>query len=531
MLNLLGHLRVKREGEAQTTVTTSSIARDFSSTAAPFLSTLALISSTMNAPQQQANHTASSPPTSAAPTPPTDTTAVTITTTPGTTTPATTTSATSFTATSSPTTNAATKTTNPAITATMQATSLPTFATPGTTVTTPTTFNPAAIITSAITQLQIQLQNSPTVATIINTAPPTSDATSPHTTANPSDSASTPTTKESTVSVQCNLFQICNNKTSCYWMLVSVEVPAAETNKSEQDVKTWFSTLNQNSSTITLQVIGVNCGGITDFKTTDCTVMMKLTQPSDSCTIRQLLQQKSGNSSLHVKLLGEVARVGRNLCLEKNMSSPGDVFVFRNSSMPSSEICAEEAPVSVACSFQNRGFIPYGLNIAPAQSYDNNTQYYCNCNSFCNRSEAFYGFSLNIMSRNVTFDDVKNTITQLDCPCNSTVLPSLCNVSSHYQRVNIQCCGDGTRLYSCLVALQLSQPLDVCTISEALAALLQSSTLITYNGTLTRLALCGLPSDGAPSLLNANLTWGSANISAKQICALNQPSLITRFTW
>ncbi|KAL7840656.1 hypothetical protein AOLI_G00259790 [Acnodon oligacanthus] len=487
MLNHLGLVRVKRQSPQ---VTTSMNAREFLSTAAPFLSTLALISTTVSSPPQQ-DTTATTPPTSA-------------------------------------------------------------------TAENPGGHEESAVITTIHPTTAASTGQNSSYLSLITEAP---------TTLTVNQIAFNTSSTDSTVVVQCNLSQFCDDKASYYWMFVEVAVEGAS--KSKQDVQAWFSdlfkpdcdlgglmqststtvatysnnisdgittgtastsTLCQKNSTVALQDISVDCEDEKDFKKTNCTVLIQLSQPTDTCSMRQLLQDRGRKSSLHAELMGEVERVGKNLCVAENMLPPGDGFVYCNSSLPSSEVCQAKKPVSVTCSYEKKSFTPRVLNEAQAQPCDNNTQNQCSCSRFCSDSGAFYAFSLNISSLDVTFDDVKNTIMQLDCPCNSTILPSLCNVSSHYQGVHIQCHGDGTRLYSCLVALQLSQLLDLCSVSEALAALFQSSTFITYDGTLTRLALCGSIGDSAYSLLNSNFTWVSANISAEQMCSLSHFSLTTQFT-
>ncbi|KAL6462710.1 hypothetical protein MHYP_G00291320 [Metynnis hypsauchen] len=517
MLNHLGRVRVKRQVSQ---ATTSMNAREFLSTAAPFLSTMALISTTVSSPPQQADTTATTPPASA--------TAAT-------------------TATSTPTTRAvATATTVATITTNPTTTSPTTAATPPTTAM-------STLQTTDMSKTADSVYSSTAnpggheESAVITTIHPTTTASTGQNSSYLSLITVAPTTlTDSTVVVQCNLSQFCDNKASYYWMFVSVEVANKGSTKSEQDVQAWLSdlfrpecdpgglmqsssttlatysnnisdgittgtastsTLCQTNSTDALQDISVNCKDKKDFKKTNCTVLIQLSQPTDTCSMRQLLQDQSSESSLHAELMGEVERVGKNMCVDENMLPPEDGFVYCNSSLPSEEVCQAKKPVSVTCSYEKKSFTPRVLNEAQAQSCDNNTQNQCSCSRFCNDSGAFYAFSLNISSLDVTFDDVKNT------------------------GVHIQCHGDRTRLYSCLVALQLSQRLDLCSVSEALAALFQSSTFVTYDGTLTRLALCGSVGDSAYSLLNSNFTWVSANISAEQLCSLSRFSLTTQFTW
>ncbi|KAI4898591.1 hypothetical protein NFI96_033247 [Prochilodus magdalenae] len=502
MLNPLGHVRVKR-----------NIPRT-----APLLSTLALISSIMSQHPQQANTTttATSPNTNTMSTP----------------TPAS--------STTSPTADSV-----HSITGNSQSSSSLSLTTFGS-----STAHMFALLCLGLTAASpggkeastdnITIHPTTAASTQLNSAYP-SPTTLTSTSLTVDQAAFLPTaafnassTVSDTTVVQCNLSKLCENTTSYYWMFVNVEV--AGSNKSVQDVRAWFSdlfrpacdlvgvmqnssamysnnipdgaingtALCQNNTTSKLQDISVDCEDKNDFNKTNCVVVLQLSQPTDTCSIRQLIQDKSRNSSLRAELLGEVERVGRNLCMDGNTLPPGDGLVYCNSSLSASKVCETEKPVNVTCSpAVKKSFSTSGPNNAQTQPCDNNKENLCTCSRFCGESGLFVMFP----------------VTTRVCTYNAVVMVQA-----------LACTLIILLLYSCSVALQLSQPLDLCLISEALAALFQSSPFITYDGTLTRLALCGLPSDSASNLLNANFTWVSADISAKQICTLNQISLTSELT-
>lgn len=106
------------------------------------------------------------------------------------------------------------------------------------------------------------------------------------------------------------------------------------------------------------------------------------------------------------------------------------------------------------------------------------------------------------------------------------------------------------RLYTCMLTLQLSKPLDVCTVSTAIAFLWKNVTNVSFDGSLSRIgkcwtvctviphlqliqvvqniiqiffslslyytAICRLPTDSETIPLNSTFTWLSVNLSASQ---------------
>ncbi|KAK1806991.1 hypothetical protein P4O66_004824 [Electrophorus voltai] len=360
--------------------------------------------------------------------------------------------------------------------------------------------------------------------------------------------ASSALSTESAVVVKCDFSQFCDSTTSHYWMVVSVEVLPGN-RKTVQDVQAWFSDVFsecglsetptpdaysnetsgtsaapgscQNNSTGKSQIIKVDCEVKEDFTKTNCTVLVGRSQETDTCSISQLLQE-SRDHSLSAQLLGNVRRVGLDPCLDDLVLPPGDGFVHCNSSVPYQDVCVAEAPINITCSYQ-KSFLPQGLADGSVPSCNGQEQQYCHCDAFCQDPGAFYAFNLNIIKPDATFSDITNIITQLDSPCNSTIVPqSLCNnistVFNCYQGVHIQCYGNGTRLYNCMVALQLNQPMDTCTVSRALVPLLSPRSSVSYDGVLTRIALCGSRKISVADLFNSTFTWVRADLGAQQIC-------------
>uniref|UniRef100_A0A8C9RZY5 Adhesion G-protein coupled receptor G2 n=2 Tax=Scleropages formosus TaxID=113540 RepID=A0A8C9RZY5_SCLFO len=100
-------------------------------------------------------------------------------------------------------------------------------------------------------------------------------------------------------------------------------------------------------------------------------------------------------------------------------------------------------------------------------------------------------------------------------------------VAQVYQGVHLECHGTEIRLHSCMVIVKLVRPLDVCALSSVVTALLQHNTDISYDGIITRAAICGWLSEPSYDLLDSNFTWVSTDLSLSQICEENDPIILT----
>ncbi|KTF91950.1 hypothetical protein cypCar_00001856 [Cyprinus carpio] len=220
--------------------------------------------------------------------------------------------------------------------------------------------------------------------------------------------------------------------------------------------------------------------------------------------------------------------IGKGLCPEDNKSPPGDGLVHCTSLMSYDDFCKTQGPVSVTCSYKENGFVPKDL--IANQSCNVENQQHCECHVSTN-NETYYAVRLNIRSPDVNFSYIQNMVIQLSTPCNNSKMQgSLCNsfteVSQLYQAVidtfqgmHLECFGEGTRLYTCMLTLQLSKQLDVCTVSTAIAAypsgVNSKNAIIFYS--LYYTAICHLPTDSETIRLNSTFTWMSVNFSSSHI--------------
>ncbi|XP_016363852.1 uncharacterized protein LOC107705186 [Sinocyclocheilus rhinocerous] len=253
--------------------------------------------------------------------------------------------------------------------------------------------------------------------------------------------------------VQCNFSQSCANESSYYWMLVEVK----GSNMTEGEIQIWFSDLFHKSTCsagvsttgikttscqtdIVFVTAEVRCEAKQNIQRTNCTVVLQLSQPVNTCILRRLVQNWTINPSIQIQLLGDVERVGKGLCPDHNITPPGGGFVHCTSPMSYDDVCKTQGPVNVTCSYKENGFIPKDL--VANQSCNVENQQYCECHVSTN-NETYYAVRLNIASPDVNFTYVQNMVVQLSTPCNeSRMQGSLCNsfteVSQLYQGMHLE---------------------------------------------------------------------------------------------
>ncbi|XP_048865940.1 uncharacterized protein LOC125739666 isoform X2 [Brienomyrus brachyistius] len=390
--------------------------------------------------------------------------------------------------------------------------------------------------------------------------------------------------------VQCNFSQFCADDRAYYWMPVAVNTSNGKINESE--ISSWlselfasvpcmspshdepkatdsahtytdglFSTTSSSSEIWTgsvtasygpstqrkmacrngtasqLQGIDVACDGKNQTRTGQCSVLLQLSQPVDTCLLSQMLQEGGGNGSIYASLLGEVERVGKGLCLIGDMLTPNGRLVKCISPAPLSEVCSAEGLDNVTCKAVESVSSPVEPQHPDSQlcSSSGGEQHACDCAAFCGDTAMYYTVVLNITSPSLSMADLQNTISELSSPppCNTSddsqeyLCVLMSQVSQLYQVSHLECHGMDVRLYSCMVMLKLAGPLDTCSVSAVLSSLLQNDSAITFNGLVTRTAICGWPSESAADLLNSSFTWVSTDLNASQICTLQDPSVLT----
>ncbi|KAJ8279314.1 hypothetical protein COCON_G00063800 [Conger conger] len=362
--------------------------------------------------------------------------------------------------------------------------------------------------------------------------------------------------------VQCSFSEFCAIGTAYYWMSVNLETTGK---KTEAELSTWLSQVfnistcvpsshttdspvhkTANNSTdrdqhsckneaetavSLLQGIEVICNTKEDIRVTNCTVVLQLYQPTDTCLLRQVLQESSLDTSIQAHVLGDVERVGQGLCQNGDTLSPDDGFVRCTSSTSLSDVCSSGGPVNVTCTYKEPAYIPMEMHLSVSQLCNRKEQQYCDCSNFCRDTAAYYVLEVDILSASVSIADVRKMVSQLSsgqtCISPVTICPFFRLISEFYQGAHLQCHGTESRLYSCMVVLKLSQPVDMCAASTVMLYLLEDSDDINFNGAVTRAAICGWPSGPVADLLNSTFTWVSVDLHASEICDSLNPVIFS----
>ncbi|MED6295340.1 hypothetical protein CHARACLAT_030744, partial [Characodon lateralis] len=71
--------------------------------------------------------------------------------------------------------------------------------------------------------------------------------------------------------------------------------------------------------------------------------------------------------------------------------------------------------------------------------------------------------------------------------------------------------------YSCMVVLEMSGPVNGCSLSKLVQLIIEKEKLITSDGSLSRMMVCGGALD-LSSLLAANLSWNKADLLSSDVC-------------
>ncbi|TRY89602.1 hypothetical protein DNTS_017781, partial [Danionella cerebrum] len=344
--------------------------------------------------------------------------------------------------------------------------------------------------------------------------------------------------------VQCDFSQYCTNESAYYWMLVDV----SGSNLTEKEIQNLFldlfqtgtcsagfssSGINATSCQTDAVVVtaDVACEDKQNIQRTNCTVLLELKQFVNTCILSRLVENWSNDAPIQIQLLGNVEIVGKGLCPERNVLPPRDGFVHCSSSIPHDDICKSQQPINIS-SYKEDGFHPDYL--PPKQSCYADSQQQCVCYGVNNTGE-YYAVQLNIENPNVDFTYIQNMVVQLRAPCDKSVMTgSLCNSVTEenlIQGMHLECFGDQTRLYTCMLALQLAKQLDVCAVSNNIYIRWRDSTNITFAGPLKRIAICNLPTDSNTVPLNSTFTWITPDqtfaVLLKESCVIAAPESYT----
>ncbi|XP_068438460.1 adhesion G-protein coupled receptor G2 [Clinocottus analis] len=96
---------------------------------------------------------------------------------------------------------------------------------------------------------------------------------------------------------------------------------------------------------------------------------------------------------------------------------------------------------------------------------------------------------------------------------------SVCrDILRRYKHVHLECHGTQPRLYSCMVILEMSGPVNGCALKRLLQQVIDGYSSITNERPLTRMVVCGPPGLAVSTLLASNLTWVASDLQISDVC-------------
>ncbi|XP_033995732.1 adhesion G-protein coupled receptor G2 [Trematomus bernacchii] len=271
--------------------------------------------------------------------------------------------------------------------------------------------------------------------------------------------------------------------------------PKPDNGNNKSLVREIRASVTKNSATISgitsdlFQDLCVSCINKTAIKETNCSVLLRLKQQVPLCCIfRTLYEASQSSSDIHV--------VGANKTgIPKDCSS--------NNTDQDVELCEDTGTVA-----------PLG-NSAHCGAVHNP----CNCSVYCNGVEAFYTFRFSVQDSMMNFSYVLSMIHNLvkpDCPSREDDSCPLSVIASEYRNANVTCGSTSTNLQICRVTLRFGHEVPFCHLSKAVIHLFESEPGISYNGHVTRAAICGNSFSDNP--LNSITMWTQLNIPHVNFC-------------
>ncbi|KAF5892955.1 adhesion G-protein coupled receptor G2-like isoform X1, partial [Clarias magur] len=368
--------------------------------------------------------------------------------------------------------------------------------------------------------------------------------------------------------VHCKFSQNCDSDSVYYWMTITVEVNGSQT---EENISAWLQNLfnNENEciptlptvtpsgstySTSTTQDVSsvtsslfitgtlengsvssgmenstnifknltVICVNKTDIRQTTCTVLLQLSQPTNTCCIIQTVNTAQSKSTIQASVVGDsVEQVVKGICHSSAAGWVVGSFEKCNGSLSPDVPCNSNATVNVSCNGNSEtAYVSLTIPDQMNSTFENNTNS-CNCSSYCSGTAAYYlvdfqtsdfNFNITQILRNPTCN-----ITDPDCQV-------LEKVAQIYENSTMTC---DTSLKRCTIILKLSKPIDVCSLSSALLATFQNQSSTVINGTVTRVAICiwedGLNTD----LLQSNIL--PMSLLFPDVCSIGQETFILNY--
>ncbi|XP_078018845.1 uncharacterized protein adgrg2a isoform X2 [Epinephelus lanceolatus] len=335
--------------------------------------------------------------------------------------------------------------------------------------------------------------------------------------------------------VNCDVSQLCSNNNAYFWMPISVEANGGS--KTEQDVYnlvsnafgchgdggdaahgvTDFIDLCQDDRR--LQAVQVNCSVKSNIRQTTCAVLLQLSHAVSVCELQRAgvsALQQAGDEQIQARITGEVERVGRDVCGDMEPSSGGFVRCTSTSSLD--DICQANKHSELTCSLVEPDSNPAAQ--PKTESCSSDAPRFCDCAAFCNSASQFFAIRININSVSVDINILKGLLSELNATrtCFAMSGSECQDILKQYKRAHLECHGTQQRLYSCMVILEMSGPVNGCSLNKLLQQVITSRSGITNERPLTRMVVCGAPGLALRTLLASNLTWVASDLLTSDVC-------------
>ncbi|KAF1378616.1 hypothetical protein PFLUV_G00192390 [Perca fluviatilis] len=298
-----------------------------------------------------------------------------------------------------------------------------------------------------------------------------------------------------------------NNLQSC--STAQLKRIARQIRDSVTQTSLFFSAVSIDISTGLFQGINVSCTPTTATININCSVMLQLKQSIPSCCILSTLCAASKTSS-DIHVVGKTA--GQTNPLQNQC----------NNTMQEQNSCIYTGQAGASCEESVTAYVmPQPNSSHCGADTGNNT---CSCSAYCSVPNAYYTFQISIQDSNINFSYISSVISKLKqqpaCPSSGGVSCPLSIIASEYKDVNVDCGSTATTLQSCKVILGFGHEVPICNVSAAVIYVLQSEKGISYNGKVTRAAICG----NSEVSDNSEFVWFTINLQPATFCTTIEAS-------
>ncbi|KAM9847099.1 adhesion G-protein coupled receptor G2 [Aulostomus maculatus] len=249
--------------------------------------------------------------------------------------------------------------------------------------------------------------------------------------------------------------------------------------------------------------VEVSCATNSSGRQTNCQVTLGLRQHVHPCCIIQTLCAVSqASSDIHVA--------------RSRVDIPKPISDVCSSDFQKENICEYTAEDVASCEMA-------GFEVGQCGAGNKTKE--CSCSSYCNSADAYYTFE--ISTEHLGGDELYIPLTHIPslidlCSPNANVSCPWAVIASEYKDEAVYC-EEIYKNQSCTVILRFAREVPICSLSEAVNAVLQTEELIHFDGAVTRAAICGY-SDVSDNLLDSQFTWEIMKVKPPDFCSLVEES-------